>query len=135
MNRLNVNGIHHHPSSPQKRCTLLSLGHISCESTTSSLAEPSWLLKLTETWEKVIIMSAESSQQLCEIQSLQEMLNCIICKSTMKATTNLLVAPRCQATLACRECMEEWFCTSNNHSCPNCRAVCLSFALLLLSQP
>ena len=99
-------------------------------------AEPFWLPKLTETWEKVAIMSAESTQQLCEIQSLREMVKhqaqmtlvsiagiftCIICKSTMKANTNLLVAPCCQAALACRECLKEWLRSSDNHTCPNCR--------------
>ena len=121
---------------PVKRRKPLSLGRTSCGPSTASSTEPSWLPKLTETWEKVVIMSAESTQQLCEIQSLREMLKhqaqmaltsvagiftCIICKSTMKANTNLLVAPCCQAALACRECLEEWFRSSDNNTCPNCR--------------
>lgn len=123
---------------PFKRRKPLSLGRTSCgpSTVTTSSTEPTWLPKLTETWEKVAIMSAESTQQLCEIQSLREMLKnqaqmtltsvagiftCIICKSTMKANTNLLVAPCCQAALACRECLEEWFRSSANRTCPNCR--------------
>ena len=81
-------------------------------------------------------MSAETTQQLTEVQSLREMLknqalmgirpitgifSCIICKSTITTTSNLVVAPCCQTALACRDCLEEWLSSTDNHTCPNCR--------------
>ena len=81
-------------------------------------------------------MSAETTQQLHEVQNLREMLKkqaqigikpvtgifkCIICKSSMSTTTNLVVAPCCQAALACRGCLQEWLNTSDNQTCPHCR--------------
>ena len=123
------------PPIPVKRRKLSLRRPSSGPQGSSSSAEPSWLPKLNEVWEKVVVMSAETTQQLHEVQSLREMLKkqaqigikpvtgifkCIICKSSMSTTTNLVVAPCCQAALACRGCLQEWLNTSDNQTCPHC---------------
>lgn len=122
------------PPVAVKRRKTLSLRQSS--SGTQSSAEPSWLPKLNEVWDKVSMMSSETTQQLCEVQSLKEMLKkqaqmgmkpitgifrCMICKSNMSEASNSVIPPCCQAALACRECLQEWLNTSDSQTCPHCR--------------
>ena len=96
---------------------------------------PSLVRKITEMSE-VYVMSAESTQTLCEVQSHREMIKnqaammvspvakifrCLVCKSNMNSSSESLLMPCCKSAIFCRACLREWFDSSpNNQSCPHC---------------
>ena len=92
--------------------------------------------KITEMSE-VYVMSAESTQTLCEVQSLREMVKnqaamivsplaeifqCLVCKNNTSSSSEPLLMPCCKSAIICRACLQEWFDSSpGNRTCPHCR--------------
>ena len=59
------------------------------------------------------------NQAVAFVQPWQDFFRCVVCKDVMTASSNMVVPPCCQSTVACKSCLEQWL--ANSLTCPCCR--------------